>query len=306
MKELINNIYKINVTSFIKISDKVYKIKSDDKNYILKYIDNNNLNMIIEKLNIVKIDTIYFPILNTNNEYISKYENYSFVIYNFLEEEKTSLNDLKLKFYLNELANLHNKTYYPLKVNDSFFKDTYEYIGKLIDDKEKIIKDYMEYIENTNYKSPSEWLFLLNYPTYIKCIDEANEALEKFKNISYKKSNVRMAFTFNNFDYKHIFLKESKIIGVDNIRLSSPVYDIFYTLSVIENSNVDIKSYYLKYFKTFILEDYEKEWLYSLLYIPNLNISNDECLNIKNITNSLEYIKSSYEIIGTLKDLDFK
>lgn len=306
MKELINNLYKINVTSFIKISDKVYKIKSDDKNYILKYIDNNNLNMIIEKLNIVKIDTIYFPILNTNNEYISKYENYSFVIYNFLEEEKTSLNDLKLKFYLNELANLHNKTYYPLKVNDSFFKDTYEYIGKLIDDKEKIIKDYMEYIENTNYKSPSEWLFLLNYPTYIKCIDEANEALEKFKNISYKKSNVRMAFTFNNFDYKHIFLKESKIIGVDNIRLSSPVYDIFYTLSVIENSNVDIKSYYLKYFKTFILEDYEKEWLYSLLYIPNLNISNDECLNIKNITNSLEYIKSSYEIIGTLKDLDFK
>jgi hypothetical protein len=306
MKELINNLYKINVTSFIKISDKVYKIKSDDKNYILKYIDNNNLNMIIEKLNIVKIDTIYFPILNTNNEYISKYENYSFVIYNFLEEEKTSLNDLKLKFYLNELANLHNKTYYPLKVNDSFFKDTYEYIGKLIDDKEKVIKDYMEYIENTNYKSPSEWLFLLNYPTYIKCIDEANEALEKFKNISYKKSNVRMAFTFNNFDYKHIFLKESKIIGVDNIRLSSPVYDIFYTLSVIENSNVDIKSYYLKYFKTFILEDYEKEWLYSLLYIPNLNISNDECLNIKNITNSLEYIKSSYEIIGTLKDLDFK
>ena len=303
MKELINNLYKINVTSFIKISDKVYKIKSDDKNYILKYIDNNNLNMIIEKLNIVKIDTIYFPILNTNNEYISKYENYSFVIYNFLEEEKTSLNDLKLKFYLNELANLHNKTYYPLKVNDSFFKDTYEYIGKLIDDKEKVIKDYMEYIENTNYKSPSEWLFLLNYPTYIKCIDEANEALEKFKNISYKKSNVRMAFTFNNFDYKHIFLKESKIIGVDNIRLSSPVYDIFYTLSVIENSNVDIKSYYLKYFKTFILEDYEKEWLYSLLYIPNLNISNDECLNIKNITNSLEYIKSSYEIIGTLKDL---
>jgi hypothetical protein len=306
MKELINNLYKINVTSFIKISDKVYKIKSDDKNYILKYIDNNNLNMIIEKLNIVKIDTIYFPILNTNNEYISKYENYSFVIYNFLEEEKTSLNDLKLKFYLNELANLHNKTYYPLKVNDSFFKDTYEYIGKLIDDKEKVIKDYMEYIENTNYKSPSEWLFLLNYPTYIKCIDEANGALEKFKNISYKKSNVRMAFTFNNFDYKHIFLKESKIIGVDNIRLSSPVYDIFYTLSVIENSNVDIKSYYLKYFKTFILEDYEKEWLYSLLYIPNLNISNDECLNIKNITNSLEYIKSSYEIIGTLKDLDFK
>ena len=36
MKELINNLYKINVTSFIKISDKVYKIKSDDKNYILK------------------------------------------------------------------------------------------------------------------------------------------------------------------------------------------------------------------------------------------------------------------------------
>jgi hypothetical protein len=221
-----------------------------------------------------------------------------------LQEERTSLNDLKIKFYLENLSIIHNKTYYPLKVNNSFFKDTYEYIGEIIDESEKKIEEYMNNIESLDYKSPSQWLFLLNYPLYIKSIDSANSTLENFKNISYSKNSVRMAFTFNNFNYKHIFLKEGKIIGIDNITLSSPIYDIFYTLSTIESTNLDIQSYYIKYFKSFILEDYEKEWLYSLLYIPKLEISNNESDNIKNIVLSLEYLKSSYEIIETLKNIN--
>lgn len=304
MKELLSKLYNLETISFIKITDKVYRIKTQESDYILKYIEKTNLDNIIEKINILKINTFLIPILNNNNEYVSLLENIPFVIYPFLQEEKTTINDLKLKFYLNNLAELHNKTYYHLKVNESFFKDTYEYIGQIIDTQEDKIDTYMNSIEKKDYKSPSEWLFLLNYPLYKKSIDEANNMLEKFKNHTYSKNTVRMAYCFNGFDYKHIFLKESIITGIDNIDISSPIYDIFYTLSTIEEHNIDIRNYYIKYFKTFILEEYEKEWLYSLLYIPKLNIASDEHINIINISHSLEYLKSSYEIIETLKNIN--
>jgi hypothetical protein len=302
MKTLLKELYNLEVNSFIKLSDKAYKIKTSENDYILKYIDNINLDMIIERLNILNIHSFLFPIINNKGEYISFDNDISFLLFPFLHEEKVSLNDLKVKFFLTELATLHNKTYYPLKVNETFFKDTYEFIGERIDECENKIKSYIEKIEKADYKSPSEWLFLLNYPLYIDSIDKSNTCLEKFKEISYKKNSVRMAFTYTTFDYKHIFLKEGKIIGIENIELASPVYDIFFTLSTTKNITIDIKNYYLKYFNTFILEDYEKEWLSALLYMPRLEINSDECLNMINISKSLEQIKSSYEIIETFKN----
>lgn len=305
MKSLLSSLYNIEPISFIKLSDKAYRIKTKENDYVLKYIDNNNIDIIIEKLSVLKIDSFLFPLINKQNEYVSSYNNTNFVIYEWLKEEKVILKDLKLKFFLDQLSLLHNKTFYTLKVNENFFKDTYEYIGNRIDETEAKIEGYMETIEKMDYKSPSNWLFLLNYPLYLEAIEKANKALEKFKEMSYSKNSIRMAFTYKNFDYKHIFLKEQKITGIECMELSPPIYDIFYSLSTLEDISVDMKNYYEKYFRTFILDDYEKEWLYALLYIPKLDISNDEIINIINISSSLNYIRNSNEMIEMIKHIEY-
>lgn len=304
MKELIKELYNINTISFIKLSDKCYRIKSNENDYVLKYVDNINIDAIIEKLSILNIDSFLFPIMNIYGEYLSRYNENKFLIYEWLKEEKVILKDLKLKFYLEELSNLHNKTFYTIKVNENFFKDTYEYIGKKIDEVELKIENYMSIIEKNDYKSPSKWLFLLNYPLYMDAINKANKSLEKFKEMSYSKNTIRMAFTYKNFDYHHIFLKEQKIIGIDSMELSPPVYDIFYSLATLDDISVDMKNYYKKYFKSFILDDYEKEWLYALLYIPKIEINNDEVVNIINISSSLNYIRNSNEMIEMIKNIE--
>ena len=57
-----------------------------------------------------------------------------------------------------------------------------------------------------------------------------------------------------------------------------------------------------KYFNKFILDDYEKYWLLSLSYIPNINnLSFNEANNIKEVTNLLNYIKNSEEIAKIIK-----
>lgn len=305
MKSLLKSLYDIDAISFIKLSDKAYRIKTNENDYILKYIDNKNIDLIIEKLSILNIDWFLLPKININNDYVSSHNGVNFIVYDYLKEEKVTLNDLKLKFFLDKLAQLHNKTFYTLKVNETFFKDTYDYISNKLDETEEIIKNYMNTIEREDYKSPSKWLFLLNYPLYLTAIDKANESLEKFKEFSYTKNSIRMAFTYKNFDYKHIFLKEQKIIGIETMELSPPVYDIFFSLSTLDDISIDMKNYYQKYFKTFVLDDYEKEWLYALLYIPRITISKDETLNIVNIASSLNYLKNSNDIVNMIKNIEF-
>lgn len=305
MKELLKNFYNIDTISFIKLSDKSYRIKTNNNDYVLKYIDNPNIDIIIEKLKILKIESFLFPLMNINGEYVTTFNNANFVIYEYLKEEKVILKDLKLKFFLDQLSLLHTKTFYTLKVNENFFKDTYEYIGSKIDEVELKIEKYMDNIEKNDYKSPSKWLFLLNYPLYLDAINKANRALEKFKELSYNKNTIRMSFTYKNFNYQHIFLKEQKIIGIDNMEVSPPVYDIFYSLLTLDDINVDVKNYYQRYFKSFILDDYEREWLYSLLYIPKIDISNNEITNIINISTSLNYLRNSSEIVDMIKNLQY-
>lgn len=302
MKEIIKELYGIEVITFIKVSDKVYKIKSDKGDFALKYIEQNSLDTVVEKLLMLKIDFFVYPLKNIYNQYNSSFEGINFVIFPWLEEDIVVMKDLKLKFFLSSLAQLHNKSFYTIKVNGSFFDETYDFIANKIDTITKYIDEYMSKIERLDYKSPSQWLFLLNYPIYISALDKANKHLESFRDKTENKNSVRMALTYNSFDYKHVILKQEKILGIENVELTSPVYDVFYTFMSLNEMSVDIKMYYEKYFNSFILDEYEKDWLLSLLYIPYINnLSFEEVNNIREVTNSLNYIRNCEDIAKLIK-----
>lgn len=303
MKETILELYNIDTITFIKISNKVYHIKATDGDYALKYIDQIGLEVIVEKLKIIKMEEFVYPIKNIYNQYVSIFEGVNFIIYPWVAEDNAMMKDLKLKFFLSTLAELHNRSFYTIRANESFFEETYNFIANKIDTVEEKIENYMQEIERLDYKSPSQWLFLLNYPLYVEAIANANKALDNFKEKSENKTSVRLAFTYNSFDYKHIILKEEKILGIENIELAPPIYDVFYTFNSLNEVSVDTKMYYEKYFKKFILDDYEKEWLLSLLYIPKIeNFSNNEVNNIVEVSNSLNYIRNSQEIAKIIKN----
>ncbi len=302
MKEIIKTLYNIEVLTFIKISDKVYKIKTMNSDYALKYIEQNNIDFIIEKLELLNVGFFVYPLKNINNQYVSSFDEFNFIVFPWIEGDNVLLKDLKLEFFLDSLAELHNRSFYTVRVNNSFFDETYDFIANKIDKTTEYIESYMSQIERLDYKSPSQWLFLLNYPVYVEALSKANKSLEEFKEKCEKKTSVRMAMTYNNFDYKHIILKHKKLLGIENIETTSPVYDVFYTFSSLNEIKVDTKLYYEKYFNKFVFDDYEKLWLLSLLYIPRIeNLSSNEISNIKEVTNSLNYIRNSDDISKIIK-----
>ena len=216
MKETIKELYNIDVLTFIKVSDKVYKIKTDKEDYALKYVEQKDLNTLIEKLKIIKFEYLVYPLKNIYGLYISNLEEANFMVLPWLEEDNVLLKDLKLNLFLNVIAELHNRSFYTIRVNSSFFDDTYDFIANKIDDAAEYIENYMSKIERIDYKSPSQWLFLLNYPVYKEALEKANKSLENFKDKCEKKDNVRISLTYNDFDYRHVMLKERKILGIEN------------------------------------------------------------------------------------------
>lgn len=303
MKEILLELYGIDTITFIKISNRVYRIKTNDKDYAIKYIDQVSLESIIEKLKIIKMECFVYPLKNNYNQYVSSFEGVNFIVLPWIDEENILMKDLKLKFFLTSLAELHNRSFYTVKVNSSFFDETYDYIADKIDKTTEYLENYMSQIERLDYKSPSQWLFILNYPVYVDALNKANKYLESFKDKSEEKTSVRLAFTYNDFDYKHVILKEEKILGIENIELAPPIYDVFYTFSSLNEMSVDTKNYYENYFKKFILDEYEKDWLLSLLYIPKIeNLSLNEVNNISEVCSSLNYIKNSEDIANIIKE----
>ncbi len=302
MKNIIKELYEIEVVTFIKITDKVYKIKTEKEEFVLKYIEQNNIDSILEKLKIIKIDFFVYPLKNIYGRYISSFENVNFIILPWIEEHTSMLKDLKLKFFLTSIAELHNKSFYTAKVNEKFFKETYDYIANKIDSISEYIESYMLKIERLEYKSPSQWLFILNYPMYIDSLNKANKHLENFKEKCENKKSVKLAITYNDFDYSHVLLKSQKLVGIENVEITSPIYDIFYTFSCLNEISIDTKMYYEEYFNKYMLDGYEKEWLLSLLHIPKINnLTTDETKNIREVANSFNYIKNSNEISNIIK-----
>ena len=88
MKGILKDLYNIDVLTFIKISDKVYKIKTIDKEYALKYVEQRNIDFIMEKLSIINIQFFVYPLRNINNQYIAMNNNNS---NNPFENSKTNM-----------------------------------------------------------------------------------------------------------------------------------------------------------------------------------------------------------------------
>jgi hypothetical protein len=123
-------------------------------------------------------------------------------------------------------------------------------------------------------------------------MDKSYEYLEKFKRKSKDKDSVRMVFGYLNFDFKHIMVKDNKIVSLEKMKNAPPIFDIVNMVEHCYGSSVSIVSIIERYLSKFKLFDYEQYWLLSILYIPMFNFDKvDDIEKIKLLVECLEYCK---------------
>lgn len=299
MKNTIKTLYNIDAKALIKYTNKVYKVKSlDECEYCLKYVDNISNSTLIEKINALNLNNSFvMPIKTCIRTQIAKKEDKLFYLAPWVEDDNIESKELKIKYYLLQLGKMHAKSSYTLNVTQSFFSELTMNLEELIEESYQQYEKIIKIIERKEYKSPFEWYFINHFNQIIDSLDKSRTHLTSFKNITKDKASLRQVIIHQNFSYDHVFITKDKIIGNDKMKLASPVYDLKDLFEKVTFGSIDISGMINEYLKNIELEDYEKEWLLSLLFIvPKLNIIENDIKNLKNMMNILFKYKSICEL----------
>ena len=79
MKKIIEENYGIKCIAFIKITNRVFRIKSDKQDYVLKYIDRNVNESIFAHLAVLNTSRFVLPLKNKQGSYLTNYDLYLIV-----------------------------------------------------------------------------------------------------------------------------------------------------------------------------------------------------------------------------------
>ena len=291
MNNYLKEYYNLDVLGIIKITKKLYRIKTkDNKYYAFKYIDDINEG-VFAHLSILDIDSFCLPIKNINGNYISKIDNDSFILLDWYDDELILAKELRLKFYFEELIKLHQISSYETKINKGYFEDIFLELEKKIDEEENDINYLLINIEKKEYKSPSEWLFLLNNIKFREALEKARKHLNKFKELVKDIDTIKVSLNYLNFDFSNVFIKDKKIIGIEKMKQTPIVYDVIDIFDKSYNLSIDIIMYLRLYFNEISLLDFEKEWLLAMIQIPFIEINNKN-----EIDQIIEFSKTLYRL----------
>lgn len=293
MKDKIEEHYGLKIKGIIKISTCVYKIKCEDSQYIVKIVDDLKMKQILEYIDSLSIDCFVDIYYNKNKEILTKLKDKYFYIMPCLDAKANNLKEYKLKFYFEMIAYLHMKSFYYIKVNQDYFDTLKKDIVFIINERQRYYEKMITKYEKLTFRSPSQWMLLLNYYRIYESLNDALHYLKLYLEEVQSHTQVRVSLVYKNFNYDHIILKEKKLISINHISLDLPIYDLFDMYQKIPDILFDLDCFSIHYFSKIELLKEEKLLLCALMHIvPIVHFENDDIENIIKISRLFYYIDS--------------
>lgn len=293
LSKIIEDAYSLKVIGLIKVSKKVYKVKCQEGFFCLKFIENNNLRAIFDHIESLHLQCFLLALKNKQHQPITIYENKMFYLSKWLSYDNVVVKELKLKFYYECLAYLHTNTFFNYRVSKQFFKQQITDLRAIIDERKGYYDELMSNYELMQYRSPTGWMFVLNYHKIENCLNCAMKLVDEYQNYVCNLDIIRLCLIYNNFNYEHIMMKEGKLISLDHIKINLCIYDIYNMYQKIPELIFDFDVILDSYFCKLKLLKEEKLLLKCLLHVvPLIKIEHDEINNIIMMSRLLYYLDS--------------
>lgn len=304
MIEELTRLYGIKIKTIIKKTNKVYLVYGDNFEYVLKKQENKLLENIFSRLSLLNLDLFGLPLKNRMNQYISIINGEYYYLEDLYLNEDVEAKDIKINFYINAIARLHDETKYYIKVNDGFFKESITYLDSKISKVKEELFSRIERVEKEPYHSPSDWFFLMNYPILYNAIREADRYVSLLENEWEEVKDIRLSLVYLNFSYDHILPKSGKIISLDKVNYAPSIYDLVTLIENLQNDNIDVTRSLKQYSSIHSLEKYEIYWLLSFLYIIKINRYINQFEDILSLTKTLDFINIVNELASNFFEED--
>ncbi len=200
------------------------------------------------------------------------------------------------------VALLHSKTTSLKKINKNKYRSVYEKISGNIEYLKKYYLSFVKEIEDKEFMSPKEYLFIRHYNVFDSALKYSQNSLKKWFKMVENKEEERVCTVHNNLSLNHFIIGDNNyLISFDNYLVDTPVLDLykFYKKDGYKlNYNLLLKEYN----NIFPLTEEEKILLNSLIAIPpKIEVLSNEILDCKNIRNTIIYIKNGIKIVSENK-----
>lgn len=293
MKELLLDAYGIDVIGFIKVSKKVYKVKTKDAFYGLKFVDNQKLEVSIEHIRTLHLECFVDVFQNKYGKIVTAFQEQYFYIMPWLENDSAIVKEMKLKYYFETLAYLHSNSFFNYNVSQDFFHRQLQDLTRVIDERLYYYQQIMNSYESMEFRSPSGWIYVLNYYRIEDCLMQARRYLEQYEELVCHKDSIRLSLVYNHFHYQHILMKQRRLISIDNMKIDICIYDLYNMYQQVPDLLFDLDSVSVYYLDKIRLYPEEKVLLSCLLCIvPYIELEKDEVKNIVKMSRLLYYLDS--------------
>lgn len=298
MKQILFDYYGINIVGIIKMSSCVYKVKTEDCLYVVKVIETKNIEKIYEYIEVLHLKCFVEICMNKNNEKVTPYHNKYLYLMPYIDNSQGILKEIKVKFYFETLAYLHLNSFYYTKINQDYFDTLHQDILDIIHEREIYYEQMIQNYESIVYRSPSQWMLMMNYYRIYDSLCHARQYLSQYIEQTKSFHQIRVCLTYKHFDYNHIALKERLLLSLDNMSIDLPIYDLFDMYQRIPDILFDLDCFSQYYFQKVDLKDEEKLLLCCLMSIvPVIYYSDDEIENIIKLSRLLYYLDSIHSFI---------
>ena len=301
MKDVILKNYDLHVIGEIKLSSHVFKLKCHEGYFVVKITSQKSLQNMYDLVETLNLSCFVHIIPNLHHEYLTIYQHQYLYLMPFIESGSQHLKEMKIQFYFETLAYLHEHSFYDMKVNQQYFHTLEKDVLKVINERFQYYEKMIESYENEVYRSPSQWMLVMNYYRIYDALALAKQYLSQYMNCIQECHSIRICLTYKNFDYQHISLKHKCLISLDYMEMDLPIYDIFDMYQKIPDILFDLDCLSQSYLKKFELRKEEKLLLCCLMNIvPLIQFEHDEIDNIIKLSRLLYYLDSVHHFITQL------
>lgn len=294
------SLYHLDIKSMISISSKVKKIITDKSYYVLKEVDSLKKEEIYSRIALAKLHSFSLPLKSINGRYVEEINHKYYILNYYYKDDEVEAKELRISFYLKNIAYLHKTINFPLKVNDGFFIESIDFIERKINMIEEEIESRMFNIERQEYHSPSDWYFISSFHIFHNAIKESRRYLDLLNEEFEKLQSVNLSLTYQNYSLDHILTKEEKIISLEKMSFAPSIYDLVDFIEKNYALNLDLSVLLNNYLSINSLESYQIYWLLALLYIPRINKQTEIVKDIESLYNSISYLKVIEKISNLL------
>lgn len=303
-REKTRSLYDISIDNYKPITSKTSKIYCKDGNCYFMKQSNLLTELKYQFLDDQGIGNILYPLKNRRGEFITKNENMSFYVMDYIPFHN-SLNEIKAVYLADELNSLHIATGFKRQLSPSTSKEKMKDIYEYLQYKFSSIEVFVRSVEAREFDEYSITI-LKNYQYILNGKKIMARLQKKIVGDIKDKKSVNYAFIHNNPKLDHLFTLQGDkyLTSIENSKIGVPSLDMAKFYLETEDINVDIKTLIKEYFSKFDDDFYFDYFCFLVLlyYMKSLIIIDKDYVTSQNFIYVAGSIKTFINLFELEKD----